>query len=158
MRIRYAKSAVGLAALTASLAIVTGLAGAAEPDKPAVPGASAAGRFAMNPVDGGFLRMDTDTGTVSHCTKKGTGWACETVPDDYKALQQENEALKRELSQLRKEARTGGNQDAKSDRKFELPSEEEVDKALGQIDKYMRKFKGWIEKHQGQGQETPGRT
>ena len=154
MIIRHAKSSVGWVGAVTILALSAGLAGAAEPDK-APP--SGAGRFAMNPVDGGFLRMDTDTGTISHCTKKAAGWACETVPDDYKALQQENEALRRELSQLKRDGQAAG-QDAKTDRKFELPSEEEVDKALGQLDKYMRKFKSWIDKQQGQDKEPAGRT
>ena len=108
-------------------------------------------RFSMVPVDGGFLRMDTDTGTVSLCTKKAGAWACETVPDDYKAIQEENAALKRELGELRGDRKT-----AKADRKLELPTEEEVDKAIGQFDKYLKKFKGLIEKYQSP--DGPGRT
>ena len=122
------------------------------------------GRFAMTPVDGGFLRMDTDTGTVSLCAKKPAGWTCETVADDYKALQKdadrlakENDALKREMAELRKEGANGGPQ-AKVERKIELPTEEEVDKALGQVDKYLKKFKGLIEKYQNPEAPAPGRT
>lgn len=111
----------------------------------------ASNRFSMVPIDGGFLRMDTDTGTVSLCTKKAGAWACETVPDDYKAVQEENAALKRELGELRGDRKT-----AKADRKLELPTEEEVDKAIGQFDKYLKKFKGLIEKYQSP--DGPGRT
>ena len=122
-----------------------------------------AGRFAMTPVEGGFLRMDTDTGTVSLCAKKPAGWTCETVADDYKALQKdadrltkENEALKRELAELRKDAPSGVPQ-GKDDRKIELPSEEDVDKAIGQVEKYLKKFRGLIEKYQSPD-GPPGRT
>ena len=129
---------------------------AAEVDRPTMP---SSGRYTMAPVDGGFLRMDTDTGMVSLCAKKGGNWSCETVADDYKAIQkdvdrlaQENASLRRELSELR---RDGGVPARSSERKFELPSEEEIDKAIGQFEKYMRKFKDLIEKHSGR--ETPGR-
>ena len=106
----------------------------------------------MAPVDGGFLRMDTDTGAVSLCAKKpAAAWSCETVPDDYKALQEENAALKRDLAELRRDGGSG-----KSERKLELPSEEEIDKAIGQVDKYLKKFRGLIEKYQSP--DAPGRT
>jgi hypothetical protein len=126
-----------------------------EPDRPSMP---ASGRYAMTPVEGGFLRMDTDSGTVSLCAKKAGAWSCETVPDDYKAMQkdadrlvQQNATLRRELDELRR----GGGVPAKSpDRKLELPSEEDIDKAISQFEKYIKKFKGLIEKHSGDG---PGR-
>lgn len=124
-------------------------------------GVAGSGRYAMAPVDGGFLRMDTDTGVVSLCARKGGNWACETVPDDYKAIQkdvdrltQENAGLRKELADLR---RDGPGVPAKpSERKLELPSEEDVDRAIGQLDKYLKKFKELIEKHTGGG--VPDRT
>ncbi|HEY0848752.1 MAG TPA: hypothetical protein VGD96_02490, partial [Bradyrhizobium sp.] len=34
------------------------------------------GRYALSPTgDGGVLRLDTKTGTVSTCTNSGVGWA-----------------------------------------------------------------------------------
>ena len=64
------------------------------------------GRYALSPTgDGGMLRLDTKTGTVSTCTNSGTGWACYAVPDERKALdaeigrlQAENERLKAQLA------------------------------------------------------------
>lgn len=140
-----------VAMVTLSMWTGAGLVASAASNDPPAP----AGRFTMAPVEGGVLRMDTDTGTVSHCARKGTAWACETIADDYKALQQENEVLKKELKDLRRDSKEGGTH-AKSDRKLELPSEEEIDKAISQIEKYLRKFKGLIEKHQGP--DVPGRT
>jgi hypothetical protein len=144
-----------MAGMAVFLAAGSAISQSNEADRPATP----SGRYAMSPVDGGFLRMDTDTGTVSLCAKKTGSWSCETVPDDYKALQkdtdrlaQENAALRRELSELR---RDGGATAKSADRKFELPSEQEIDKALGQFEKYVKKFKDLIEKHSGG--DTPGR-
>ena len=153
---RHCKGRLGTRSLARSalavglLVPLSGLALAAGNDMPA-----GTGRYSMAPVDGGVLRMDTETGAVSLCAKKNAAWSCDTVADDYKAMQQENEALKKELSELQRERRDGGTQ-AKADRKLELPSEEEIDKAISQVEKYLRKFKGLIEKYQGP--DTPGHT
>lgn len=59
----------------------------------------------MSAIDGGFLRLDTRTGTVSNCSNKG-GWTCRSVPDERSALdaeigrlQGENQKLKDQLAQ-----------------------------------------------------------
>ncbi len=64
------------------------------------------GRYALQAVAGGFLRLDTRSGTVSTCTDKGSGWACYAVPDERAALDAEigrltadNERLKTQLAQ-----------------------------------------------------------
>src|ERR1700720_4724104 len=61
------------------------------------------GRYALAPVTGGVIRLDTRTGTVSTCNDTGTGWACYAVPDERPALEGEtarrqpkNENLKTE--------------------------------------------------------------
>src|ERR1700720_1239896 len=61
------------------------------------------GRYALAPVTGGVIRLDTRTGTVSTCNDTGTGWACYAGPDERAALdaqsgrrQPDNEKLKTE--------------------------------------------------------------
>jgi hypothetical protein len=120
-------------------------------DRP--PGSS---RYAMNPVEGGFLRMDTDTGIVSLCARRQSGWSCETVPDDYQAVRKDLDRMARENSDLRRQVedlkRGGtGEVEARRERRLQLPSDEEVDQALSYLDRMLRKFKGFIEKHQGPG-------
>src|SRR5260370_18457928 len=44
------------------------------------------GRYALAPVAGGVLRLDTRTGAVSTCNNTGAGWACYAVPDEPAAL------------------------------------------------------------------------
>jgi hypothetical protein len=63
------------------------------------------GRYTLAPMSGGFVRLDTRTGVVSHCTDKGNGWACYILPDEHAALdmeigrlQTENEKLKAQLA------------------------------------------------------------
>src|SRR5262245_9042843 len=67
------------------------------------------GRYALSPIaDGGVLRLDTKTGSVSTCTNSGAGWACYAVPDERGALdaeigrlQAENEKLKADGEKLK---------------------------------------------------------
>ena len=62
------------------------------------------GRFTFKQVSDGLLRLDTQTGEVALCSKRAVGWACQALPEDRTALeneiarlQGENAALKREL-------------------------------------------------------------
>ena len=61
-------------------------------------------RYQFNRVEDGYLRLDLKTGQVSVCSRRATGWACVTVPDDRAAfdgeiarLQAENAALKKAM-------------------------------------------------------------
>ena len=44
------------------------------------------GRYRFNPVPDGVLRLDTQTGEVSQCSRSDAGWACKLVPDERSAL------------------------------------------------------------------------
>jgi hypothetical protein len=68
------------------------------------------GRYALSPVPDGVIKLDTRTGSVSTCSNAGAGWACYTVPDERKALdeeigrlQAENETSRAELERLKAE-------------------------------------------------------
>ena len=86
------------------------------------------------------------------------------MPDDYQALRKDADRLAQENADLRREngdlragsvgpkAERGGDRERG---KLELPSEEEIDKAISQVDKYLKKFKGLIEKYGGR--DEPGR-
>ena len=154
---RKAQAHASFGRLAATLLLPAALlAGAATTHAADTPPAS--GRFVMQPVEGGFLRMDTDNGVVSLCGRKGSDWRCETVPDDYQALQKENEALKKQLAELRKEGAGAppAASPGKPDRRSDWPTDEEIDKGFAKLDRYLRKFKELIEKHAGP--DTPGRT
>ncbi|MFO1109578.1 MAG: hypothetical protein U1E61_10370 [Bradyrhizobium sp.] len=128
------------------------------------------GRYALSPAgDGGVLRLDTKTGTVSTCTNSGTGWACYAVPDERAAmdaeigrLQAENEKLKSQLAE-REGTVAGKSEDAlpksdplgKSDslrkpgpkvaegeRKIEipLPSDQDMDRMMSFLERAWRRL------------------
>ena len=50
-----------------------------------------------------MLRLDTRTGAVSICAKKETGWACNAVPDERQALENEIARLQGENGALKKD-------------------------------------------------------
>src|SRR3954465_11448492 len=90
-----------IASLTALSLMLSILVGAAQQNAPAD---TEQGRFSFHKVDEGFLRLDTRSGQVSLCNHKSLGWACETIPDERLALENEiarlqngNAALKKEL-------------------------------------------------------------
>ncbi|MBZ0217988.1 MAG: hypothetical protein K8F25_15635, partial [Fimbriimonadaceae bacterium] len=61
------------------------------------------GRYEMERTQDGYVRLDTQTGAISLCHRKNSGWACEAVPDDRLALEEEIERLDRENSKLREQ-------------------------------------------------------
>ena len=82
------------------------------------------------------MRLDTETGQVSHCTKTGDSFACRAVADDRAALMDEIERLRRDNEQLRQAAGKASGPTAK----LQLPSEEEIDTAIGLVETLMRRM------------------
>jgi hypothetical protein len=121
------------------------------------------GRYALAPVTGGGIRLDTRTGTVSTCNDTGTGWACYAVPDERAALdaeigrlQADNEKLKTELAA--REPTVPGKIDeplpkadslkkaepkqAEGERKIEipLPSDRDIDRVMSFLEQAWRRL------------------
>ncbi len=57
----------------------------AEDAAPASGTSERVGRYTMVPAEGGFVRLDTETGTVSHCRRDDAAtppaWRCTTLPE-----------------------------------------------------------------------------
>ncbi len=69
---------VRMAGFLACAAVVAAAIPAASQEPPA----SAAGRFLVTPGEvGGFVRMDTRTGVLSHCGQSNGVWSCEPFTD-----------------------------------------------------------------------------
>jgi hypothetical protein len=137
---------VGLGALAVATAGVAGAAG------------ETSGRYSMTPTDGGVIRLDTETGMMALCTRKGQEqWSCEDMKDSQRAaadeierLKTENKALKDQVDQL--EATLGLSDGAggepKPGAKLTLPSEADVDKAFDYLERMLGKLHERIEKFQ----------
>ena len=112
------------------------------------PAQEPAGRFQIAPGEsGGFVRLDTRTGAVSHCARRDSGWYCEPLAgadagtdQRVNALSAEVERLTRELARLSAEVqalRTGTQASPPAAVKDQKMSEEE---ALGFAEKVMGRF------------------
>src|SRR5438270_5603542 len=60
-------------------------------------------RYAVQPSDDGFIRLDTQTGAVSHCGRRQGVWFCEKLVEDQSALEQRIDALTARVDALSKE-------------------------------------------------------
>ncbi|WP_063686543.1 hypothetical protein [Bradyrhizobium stylosanthis] len=120
------------------------------------------GRYTMTPIPEGVLRLDTRTGTMSTCTRNGSGWACYAVPDERAAFDAEIGRLQAEVEKLKGQLAAGptvsGKIDealpksdplkktepkvAEGDRKIEipLPSDQDVDRVMSFLEKAWRRL------------------
>lgn len=125
------------------------------------------GRFTMSPVEGGFIRLDKETGAMALCSKKEggeqpNGWACVPMADDQRSLREELDQLKTENTKLKDEIRRleetfvtgkstgddrqdagppGGQPPGGLPPGMKLPSEEDVDRAVDYLEGMIRKFR-----------------
>lgn len=132
----------------------------------AEPPADPKARYSMSPVDGGFLRLDTETGAVALCVKKDAAWACEPVKDGTTGagdLEAENKALKDRVKALEEAKGTSppatGNEyptEPPGGSVSQLPTEEEVDKAFDYIEGMYKKLRERIKKFETEPGAVPG--
>ena len=140
--------------LGVAAAITLALAGGARADTPD----PSNDRYTMSPVDGGFLRLDKQTGAVAMCAKSGADWACKAV-DDHAAsapasqsalskLEDENRVLKDRVKALEESLETGKSLappvDGPPGGKIQLPTDEQVDQALDYVERIYKKFRDRI--------------
>jgi hypothetical protein len=128
------------------------------------------GRYTLSPAENGFVRLDTVTGAMSLCSRKEQAWTCEPMDDKAKALREqveqltaENRALRAEIDRLEKAQpgdRDGSGQafrqERPGNRSFDLPSEQDVDRALDYVERIYKKFRDRLrqleqEEHQRKG-------
>jgi hypothetical protein len=115
----------------------------------------------MSPVDGGFLRLDKQTGAVAMCAHTGNDWACKPVEDQTSApssnelsrLEAENKELKDHVKALQESLETerpgppppgGPLAEGPPGGKAQLPTDEEVDQALDYLSRVYKKVREHI--------------
>ena len=99
----------------------------------ALPASADEQRYQLQRTDSGFARIDTETGEVSTCTESGDQLVCRMAADERTALMEEIEALEERVATLEK---TGTGR--------VLPTDEEMDRAIGMMERFMRGFVGVV--------------
>ena len=137
-----------------------------------------AGRFVMSPVDGGFARLDSETGAMSLCKSQpkdasSTGdWACTPMGDaaataqaaQTRKLEMENKELRAEIKRMEDLLGLNGekpkDQEKRAERPgggFSLPSEQDVDKALSYMERMVKKFSDTMKRLEDHMKSDDGR-
>ena len=63
--------------------------------------------FTMQPVEGGLMKLDTRTGSMSFCSSRAGAWTCAVVPEDRAAFEAEIARLHDRIASLEKRGATG---------------------------------------------------
>ena len=112
---------------------------------------TAGGRYTLNKVADGFIRLDTQTGEVALCSQRAVGWACQSAPEDRGAyeseisrLRSENAALKQALLSrglpLPPGHQSGATRRTDNDITIRLPSNAEIDRAVSYVGQIWQRF------------------
>jgi len=98
------------------------------------------GRYAIQPTADGFVRLDTRTGTLSHCRASSDGVQCRTSADERVALDAEIDRLTKDNADLRRKLATATDQAPTARLRNALPADEEVNRAMGWMESFMRRM------------------
>jgi hypothetical protein len=114
-----------------------------------VSGAEVAGRYVLERVEQGFLRLDSETGAMMLCSAKAGMWECQAVRDqgldltaEIGRLKAENDRLKARVAELEK---VGGT--------IKLPSDQEVDRMMDIFGKMFDRFLDFAREMDGKSGE-----
>lgn len=110
----------------------------------------AAGRYTMTPTPNGFLRLDTATGAVSLCADAGGTWSCQDIADNSATLQGEIDRLSKENAELKTEIESLKQKGP--DVTVQLPSDAEIDRAMGFFEKMLKRFKSLMDQFKKDGE------
>lgn len=114
--------------------------------------AEEAERYRLEKSDTGYVRMDTRTGEMSICEERTGQLVCKLAADERSAFQDEVDRLRTDLKSLEERI-------AKLEKPgLPLLSDEEFDRTLGYMEKFVRGFMGIVkdlEKDNGTGSQEP---
>ncbi|WP_127520520.1 hypothetical protein [Mesorhizobium sp. Z1-4] len=118
----------------------------------------AAERFQLERTEGGFVRMDTETGQMSFCETGSDGLACKDAGGGSPAGAGRIDALEKRIDALEKRIGELGAGTAHN----ALPSDQEFEQTMSLMERFMRRFMGIVKEFEteaGQEQEAaPDRT
>lgn len=120
------------------------------------------GRFSIKPAGDGFIKLDKQSGALTHCQPAEGTWSCkilndktgdlsasaEQVLEEAARIKQENKALRTKVARLEEKL-------AKLEKgpgELKLPSDQDMEKLMGFFERMMERFLAFARKMQ----EQPG--
>jgi len=130
------------------------------------------GRYTLSPTEGGVIRLDRETGTMSFCSGKEGEWTCKDMPEQESALKKRLDELEGEKRALEAEKRLrdgllGGGPVAKAPEgkavepvpappgDLPIPNERDVDKLFDYVEGMVKKFKERIDRLEREAKKEP---
>jgi hypothetical protein len=100
-------------------------------------------RYALEKTANGYVRMDKQTGEISVCAESGGQLVCRLAADETS-----NAALAKRLEVL--EQKVAALEGGSAKPLHALPSEEEFDKTLSMMERFLRRFMGVVKEFEGE--------
>lgn len=112
---------------------------------------SASSRYVMEKTEDGFVRLDTRTGEMSICRQQGGQLVCRLAADERRAMEEILADLSARVDAL--EQRLEG--PVPMDKRTDIPDEEELDRAMGAMQKMMRGFFDMVDEFREDFEDRP---
>ncbi len=110
--------------------------------------ASAQARFQIEKSGDNVVRLDTETGEMTLCAEKDGTLACRMGADERRAFEDELQRLEKRVEALEGRLATGSGA-------ITAPSEAEIDRTIGIMERFMRSFFGLARELSGEKQDQP---
>ncbi len=117
------------------LAVALGGPAAAETPPPII--APDGERFTLTPAEGGYVRLNKETGALSYCSVKDGVAVCRLGAEERAALESEIERLRKENEALKARAEAAPVPPAAPNA---TPSEQEFERALSFTERFLRRI------------------
>ncbi|MDQ0419969.1 hypothetical protein J2045_000982 [Peteryoungia aggregata LMG 23059] len=106
-------------------------------------------RYMLEKSGSGFVRLDRQTGVVTLCMETDGTLTCRMAADERAAYDEDLARLEKRVEALERQITADT-----TTRSGELPSDAEIDRSIGIMERFMRAFFGLVQEFQGQEQEN----
>jgi hypothetical protein len=119
---------------------------------PAVAQDASADRYSLEKSETGFVRLDRQTGTVTLCKEIDGSLTCRMAADERAAYDEDLARLEKRVDLLEKQAAAGV---PAASAKEDLPSDAEIDRSIGIMERFMRAFFGLVQEFRRDEEQIP---
>lgn len=110
------------------------------------------GRYTLEKTGQGYVRMDTATGEISFCRTQDNQIVCKLSADDRAAFQEHIGELEARIKELEERLETADSAPL-AEPHDGFPSEQEMEKTLGFMEKFFRRFMDIVKDLEGEAED-----